>query len=318
MKKQILLISLLMVALISCNAQNKTDEKKTIKASEIIEKIDKGENVYYQNRTIEGNLDFTTVKNSNLEALTIKRAFVNASITFVNCEFKGKVISSKAIEPNTIITAFDKNLTFIKCSFMDEVNFNEAIIEGATNFSECVFEKKAIFEGIQCKNKNNFFTQIKFKDASSFQGSVFSGDVNFLNAEFFGNTSFQQSIFIGNFQISNAKFYGYADFTNCLFNSGIITNYTEFEKVAFSSSIIHQRADFMYVKFNNFCEFDNINFNAKTRFNESTFNNSFNIENSVFTSGKPDLSKIVKGDKYQLKMNKTINYQGNTLNTNEL
>ena len=307
-----------MFALISCNAQNKSDEKKSVKASDIIEKIDKGENIYYQNATIEGDLDFTLIKNNNLEALTIKRAFVNSSITFINCDFKGKVISSKIIDKNSIFTSFDKNLTFIKCNFKDEVNFNEAIINGTTNYSESVFEKKASFEGIQCKNKNNYFTQIKLKDVSSFQGGIFSGDVNFLRAEFFGNTAFQQSKFLGNLQISNAKFYGYADFTNCLFNSGIITNYSEFEKVTFSSSIIHQRADFMYTKFNNYCEFNNINFNAKTRFNESTFNNTFCIENSVFTSGKPDMTKIVKGEKYQLKIDKTINYQSNSLNTNDL
>ena len=272
MKKQILLISLMTIALFSCNAQTKNADKKQLKALEIIEKINKGEHVYYQNATIDGDLDFTKVKNAYHENVGMLKVAVNPSITFINCIFNGNVIAySNVTAKDAYSLYFDKNLTFSKCTFMNEVNFNEAIINGMINFSGSVFEKKSSFDGMQCRNKVNYFSEAKFKDATQFQGIIVSGEMYFVKTEFFGNAAFQQSKFNGDAQFANTKFYGYADFSNCQFVNNCLFNYAEFQKANFGNSIFNQSVNFMNVIFSNFCNFNNAYFGSDIKFNESTF-----------------------------------------------
>ncbi len=74
--------------------------QENVSAQDIISKINKGEEVYYENATITGDLDFRYVEDVEKEGdreffgnrdLTIKY-HVNSDLKFVNCEFQGEVI----------------------------------------------------------------------------------------------------------------------------------------------------------------------------------------------------------------------------------
>ncbi len=96
-----------------------------VKAEEIIKKINNGEDIRYENVTIEGDLDFTKVENKDEERKFFYRIHINSIIIFINCKFIGKVIAYKVIDENTFYsTEFKKSVSFKGSTFKKGVVLN--------------------------------------------------------------------------------------------------------------------------------------------------------------------------------------------------
>ncbi len=299
-KKRLTYTILLIFVCFFYSCRENTDK---ISAKEIIQQINNNERVTILNKTITGDLDFSAVKNANFESLGIIRAYVNASISFINCKFTGQVKACRSegekIEKLSFYTRFDKNLTFINCQFHQEVNFNEADIVGTANFSSSIFYKKASFEGLFMRNKENYFSEAIFKNTLQMQRIYSLGNLNFLKAEFDGITSFQNAVFVGDIQLGAIKASKAFYFDKIKTHKGLYFTYADFSGTFSANNCnIGGKADFQATKFQNKFSMKNTVFYGKSRFNKASFYDTLMVNNLKFQTGKPDTTNI------HFKMNK--------------
>ena len=290
------------------NTSDVSDEKSEISAAQIVKKIASNENVYYVNKVITDNFDFTSIQEENDEAKGVLRSYVSSSITFIDCIFEGKVIAFRKDDKNkSHFVSFEKNLTFINSEFKEEVNFKDIAVKGIVNFSGSTFYKKANFEGGFFSYKNVYFSEAIFKDELRCQRAIFEGNVSFLKSVFEGVTSFQNALFKGNAQFGAAKFFEYTDFGSVTVNSGFFFNYADFfKKAVFSNSYLRGRTEFIQSKFNHITEFKKVVFGGKTKFTNSTFSGTINFEGSVFLLGKPITGGIIKKEGSEIILKNTF------------
>jgi hypothetical protein len=136
-----------------------------VEASRIIDQINRGEAVSYQNVEITGDLDFTRLQNMKEEKDFHKSKHksyfseVTHSIRFINCRFAGDVLAYYS-EGNDQWNDDDDNATY------------NAHFAGDVFFENCVFEKKSAFK------------YSKFSKAASFQKSVFRDEALFKYSKF--------------------------------------------------------------------------------------------------------------------------------------
>ncbi len=98
-----------------------------VDANEIIDKLNKGEAVHYENVTVSGDIDFRLIEDKEKER-DIETVFndhetykyhVNAPIKFTNCTFTGSFIAyySDDVKDELHIALFHENVLIDKCTF---------------------------------------------------------------------------------------------------------------------------------------------------------------------------------------------------------
>ncbi len=282
----------------SCSLNVHEKDDKEIDASVILKTIDKGENIIYLDKRISGELDFTKVNDKNLETAGGLRAFVNSSITFINCTFDGDVLAYNTMNQDKlelfIVTSFSRNVSFIKCNFNGKVNFRDAEIHGAANFSQSIFYKIAHFEGTGFYNKNNYFTEAVFKDQARFQRVHFTSDVQFFKTEFSNKTFFQQAHFGGNVQFSVTKHNDLLNFSDCRILGDFLMNYAKPDscRVIIRHSHFFGRFEIIENTYNIMPAIDQIHVFGKSSFSKSVFPDSLQFEDMFFLHTKPDTTGV--------------------------
>ena len=161
----ILLCTLLLHALLFPEASGLSDPNaKIIRAEDILEKIEIGAPVDYNNVTIVGDLNLSSLQ---LPSKHKERSEFEQEIRYLSTDVK------------LIESPISINGSKIRGSiYSDNIIFNRSI-----TFSGCVFDKDVHFRGTQ------------FGDDVSFQDSSFAGNAYFEWAELDGKANFQNSIF---------------------------------------------------------------------------------------------------------------------------
>lgn len=260
--------------------------------------IENGKDVFFKDMTFDQDIDFTQFK-ANLISEGVYQVRISSSVTFQNCIFKGKVTTYRKDDDNTItLTSFQSNLSFIGCTFHNDVSFRASSILGRTDFTSTSFLKTANFE--ECTFfQNAYFRASTYHEELRFQNAVFMQKANFLNAEFDVTASFQQATFHSEAQFSSAKFIGYADFGLISCHGNFFANYAIFENRAiFNNGFYNGQVDLISINFKQ-CEIKNCRFYGETRFLKSTVEEHLAFDNSYFLLGLPDISSF---DKKKLSM----------------
>ena len=202
-------------------AQNDA-ELREIPASEILDKIQKGEPVLYYHVRVTGDLDVNKLdlptkhvdRNEDLiEIGSISEEYkvVSTSIEITKSTFNGKVNFSNIFFEylaNFENTTFISDANFIGAKFGGIVNFSGATFGGITNFAEATFINYA-----------NFAWATFSGMAVGFAGTTFSDYANFSRATFSMNVYFNEATFSGVVGFSGAKFAGdVLTFRNAIFN----------------------------------------------------------------------------------------------------
>ncbi len=292
--------------------------KNEILAAEILNRIAKNENIFLDNYIIHGDLDFTEVKNNNFEAVGIIRHFISPSVTFKECIFMGKINSFRQGKDTTHCSFFEKNLSFIRCDFREEVNFKESYVAGAANFSASTFNKNSNFEGIQFAWKDIYFTESKFLGNARFQRAIFNGNANFLHVSFKETSSFQSAVFRADMQFGNTQFQGNSSFDNMKIAGICLFNYARFEKSTnFSNSHLQSRSEFMSCQFSAAAEFKETLFSLQSKFSESTFKEKVSFEKAIFSYGKPETRNVVLEKNASLNLTQSVYFSNQTLQIND-
>ncbi|MFN8278364.1 MAG: pentapeptide repeat-containing protein [Chitinophagales bacterium] len=297
MRTPLLFFACLMLMQVTACSSNKTIYRMS--ETDILQQLAAGKDVVVENKTIE-RLDFTQMENATLESPVIQRHYVNGSLTFINCDFKGALTTYSADKEKTHLVTFMKSVTFLSCHFKDMVSFREVTAYGKVNFSGSDFQKTASFEGSHFLS-DAAFGKANFADEARFQFAAFD-KLNFMDAGFDKTVSFQGAVFGRESQFSNVHFRGYADFSLVQFNGHGFFNYCIFDQQAvFSNAYFRGRFDLMQSKLNGNAEFRNSYFLGQTRFNSTTASGVFNLEGAVFPSRRPEWTSFAKGEKFTLR-----------------
>lgn len=222
--------------------------QKTVDAKEIIGKINRKEAVTYQNVTVSGDLDLTSLANrkeirdGNWGDQENYLSTVEVPLSFKNCTFKGKFLAyrtedreGKLLRANNIVynTDFTEAVTIEGCQFEDNAAFKYSHFGQRAIFTDNTFRQEALFK------------YSKFRNAADFSGSTFRNYADFKYTQFNESSAFQ-----------NARFERYADFKYTKFDEGV-----DFQKASFSGN-----ADFKYTNFPRGTKFDDARFNGAVDF----------------------------------------------------
>ncbi|MDQ2657369.1 MAG: pentapeptide repeat-containing protein [Bacteroidota bacterium] len=212
-----------------------------IMASDIIRQINDGRTVEFSNVEIQGDLDFTSLKNrkpkhsgdgsdqQNYEST------VEVPVRFINCTFFGDVLAyyHDDREKATYIAHFEKDVIFRNCAFNEGSEFKYSEFNGPAVFDGCTFREEANFK------------YAEFSEGASYTKVTFESRADFKYTEFTSGPSF-----------SNAKFESGADF-----------KYTEFPRqTSFEKAVFRGKADFKYSKFKSPLNIDDVAFNGSEDF----------------------------------------------------
>jgi hypothetical protein len=148
------------------------DNLLMIKAEEILEKIEKGKSVEYENIIIYGDLDLHRL---DLPLDKNKRKIIKSNIKIEYSEIKGDVFFNHA-------------------SFSHLVDFDGTVFNKSANFSNSHFHEDA------------GFSEAQFQGEANFSRAHFGTDANFSRARF-NDADFGRARFDKNFTLSNAKIY---------------------------------------------------------------------------------------------------------------
>lgn len=146
-------------------------------AEEIINDINDGKNIiYYEQREIQGILDFTVLGISDGQKSSCEIQVISA-LNFKDCVFKGKIITYTSCDDITCETIFLEDVSFEGSIFKDDVIFINTTFSKTANFKDANFEKDAIFKKTKFKNTANF-KNTNFTDKIDFKGVVFENKIN--------------------------------------------------------------------------------------------------------------------------------------------
>ncbi len=117
-KMKILFFALITILAATCASNTGNPAKK------IQDALNSGKDLYFENQTFTEDIDLTEVLPATLISEGIYQVRTTSAITFKNCTFEGKVLAYKrSDESKTVITSFQSSLSFIGCSFKEEVSF---------------------------------------------------------------------------------------------------------------------------------------------------------------------------------------------------
>jgi len=263
--------------------KNKLIKKNvTIRASKYHDKL------YFKNCTFTGTIEVVAselLKGVVFDNCIFKKRITfdetkfgregNETISFINCTFEDDV--------NFVNCTFFRQTFFQNCRFQGDAIFNsypeeehQKFLEGARDNEEkkTVFQKRAYF------NKSvfagmTFFPYVVFEGGVDFTEVVFENRAEFSKAKFRGNTSFARSLFESRADFERAIFYDpqskgesqrtWVDFYKALFKGD----------VSFSKAIFLNNVSFKRTRFDERAFFANAFFAGKTDFEMSSFIKEF-------------------------------------------
>jgi uncharacterized protein YjbI with pentapeptide repeats len=224
----------------------------TVSAKEIMDKINRKEAVSYQNTTITGDLDLTSLTNrkeirdGNWGEGAHYLSVVEAPLTFRNCTFQGKFLAYRTEDQDRKILR-TSNIVY-NADFPEAVTIENCKFEDDATFKYSVFSQRAIFIGNTFRQEA-LFKYTKFKNAADFSNSTFRGYADFKYTKFNEESAFQK-----------ASFERSADFKYTDFDEGV-----NFKQASFSGN-----TDFKYTKFPRGTNFDDARFTGITDFKYTT------------------------------------------------
>jgi uncharacterized protein YjbI with pentapeptide repeats len=240
--------------LITMEPNSSSDQRPVIQASEILAKIERGEDVEYDGVIVEGDLDI-----SGLELPT-----EHVERTKWEVEVLGLIEDAKIVKSPITIT---------NCQIMEPMNFGNAVFQRQVEFKGTIFNSNAYFGGAQFRSDIDF-CELEFDGEADFSAVDFDNDAYFCESEFNGETSFDV-----------ARFENYVDFKMVKFNDFALFSLTEFEKYAdFREIRFRGDVDFWQTQFYGDANFGGIKFYGDGYFGLVQFNGSAKFDYTQFTS----------------------------------
>jgi len=181
---------------------------------EILEKIERGEPVDYDNVVVVGDL--------NLSGLNLPTEHVER--TEFEIEWHGLAEEMAMVESPINITnsKIRGNATLGNSIFQESVNFRGTNFSGGTaDFGRAEFSGHANFMGVQFSGGNVSFRESDFGEMAQFDNVTFNGSANFSYARFSDRAYFEGSTFNDSTDFEEAQFKGNACFEGSTFHGDL-------------------------------------------------------------------------------------------------
>ncbi|MEA2041756.1 MAG: pentapeptide repeat-containing protein [Bacteroidota bacterium] len=308
MNNHLIYILIIILSLVACSEKDETNNSlkpsKTrqtiVQASAINSKLEKGEDVYYANSVIVGEIKFTETEEQAIQTPQIIRHYSNSSVFFSNCTFQGALTAYKRNEQVGHFLQFSKNLSFLNCTFQSKVNFSEADFSGAVLFRHATFQDSVSFQGASFNYKHNYFNLCMFYGFTDFSRTRFLGKLSAVKSEFHENLLFSSSMFVGDVNFAATSYFKKSVFTSNSYRGQFLFRQSQFsDKATFNNSQFFGEAYFSELKSDSLisiqnCRFINLpdtsgNYNAKISLKDSRY-----IETKSFDTGRVYNSSKIK------------------------
>jgi len=281
----------LVFLLTACGQVQSSEQKKEIKASDLIKLINKGKDINLDNKIIVDDVDFTTIKAMNIASAGKLECNVDVNVFFSNCVFMGNVTAKGEYKKLLKYTSFGKNLTFFECDFRGNLTMDYMDVNETVEFSRSVFRGKTSFNNIHVRGSRLAFVEVESERPFSMVYANIKGNANFMNAKFDSTANFL-GMKVETIQFSNAVFKGDLDFSNSMFKGDVLFNYVEYgENAQFSFSKYYGNADFMHSNFIGNVSFERSFFYGSTRWNKTTYASTIETKDALFFSA-PDTTGV--------------------------
>ncbi|MBK5189965.1 MAG: pentapeptide repeat-containing protein [Methanosarcinales archaeon] len=277
------LLPVIVVLLMSTSAQAK--ELTEVPASDILEKIQAGEDVLFDHVYVTGALDLSNIE---LEPVFIVRT---GHQLFYGLKEELKPIESPITITNSV---FENDVNFQNAWFRNPINFRGTTFSCKTNFRGAIFDYYVLFNDARfdddaCFDRVTFGGSANFENANfcadiGFKDALFKHDADFFNTTVGGDAGFEFASFSDDAYFGNANFCDYVNFEVVSFTGRAHFGYTNFGSVAdFTSVNFRDDASFMYTTFSDDAEFWHTHFSGNAYFNSVKFRG-----NAEFTSAEFD------------------------------
>ncbi len=212
-------------------------EKKEYESAEIIESINRGEDIYLSKKIIID--DFSLAPSVGEGEISNFPQKILTNIAFIGCEFKGQVKIQNVI--------FEKRISFQGCRFEKDVKFWPFSPEflDEIDLSFAYFQESADFHGVKFQKELKLFNSIFYKGVEFNQaefGSIDAKYVTFSDRDNNDNLKiyFHDCRFMGPADFSGSIFKCKADFGGSQFNETVELGCT-FEKDAIFSNVLFRK-----------------------------------------------------------------------------
>jgi hypothetical protein len=163
-------------------ADSSSDQRPVIPASEILTKIERGEDVEYDYKVIEGDLDLSGLdlptekvsrtKQELRQRLSEELKVIASEITIINSEIQGKVNFSNTHFRKTV--SFREQRSFERVQFTDDVDLRGAKFDRNVTFEGVIFnwregrgrsEKSPVFRlGMKAEPFSTIFADVESRN----------------------------------------------------------------------------------------------------------------------------------------------------------
>jgi hypothetical protein len=271
---------------------------RIIPASEILDKIQKGEPVKYDHIKIKGELDL-----SELDLPTEHVARTEHQIENLKLPEESKVVSSSI---NITNSEFDSKVNFGNNLFRCPVSFDNTTFREYADFSVATFCENANFS--KATFKDTKYRSATFSEDGRFWDAMFSVDAGFWNARFGENASFMSATFSKDANFSATTFSGIANFLRATFSkdanfsaatfSGIASfGAATFEGTAgFENATFSGDTGFMNATFSGIASFEEATFSGNTSFSAATFSRDARFDGATFSEIAEFTAATFSGD----------------------
>jgi hypothetical protein len=257
-------------------------EGRVVPASDVLAKIKAGQPADFDDYTIVGDLDLSTLKTKGL-------VHFNHTLFRNSVECRSTTFSDVAYFHNS---NFNKTANFMNSKFNGTAHFEDSNFNGTADFRNSTFNGPAYFQSSRFVERASFF-QSFFRDPANFLYSTFNGSVDIRRSTFNRLACFEGSRFNGSIDFWGSTFNDFATFANSTFINKANFGGSIFSDVYFSgssfnnttsflSSTFNHPANFEDSKFNGYADFRNSIFNGKVDFWSSRFNGYADFFNSTF------------------------------------
>ena len=204
------------------------DTRRIVPAEEILEKIERGEPVEYDNVIVVGDLDLNKVD------LPTKHVKVIEYISITIEEITIEEITPQIMWSSDIRTTWNDEANVVNSS----ISIEDSEIQGYVNFENVIFQKSIDFGSTNLSSDSNFkdaqfsgytdFRDAQFSGYTDFRDAQFSSDAYFWRAQFSGNADFRDAQFSSDAHFRDAQFSGNADFEGAQFRNTLDLSYLNF------------------------------------------------------------------------------------------
>lgn len=223
--RTILLISLILLVNVSCQAKDKSTIKNGISAKEVISKIKKQKQAIYKDCIITGKIDFTQVSDLTMIGSGHLEAEVSVPVVFINCIFLDSVTSMGSYSNSTVTTRFLRQVVFEDCDFRSNINLENSIFEYPVNLAYSKFSKSIVLSGSEFKSEQVYLNKISALSKCNLQNCRFHGDLYLNDSQFEDKLSLQEATIGNNLYASNLQCKGAIDLSLVRIEGRTLLNY---------------------------------------------------------------------------------------------